>query len=444
MYISIELGITYIWIDSLCIIQDSEEDWTYEARTMGKIYQYAACNIAAAGYDSSLGLSAEREAISQVHPALFADCVLNAQNTPGGKAYPFEGLYVRADEAAFWNNICGKNSVLSSRAWVAQERALSPGIIHMTPEMLWWECNHLVANEAFPTGGVPLMHEDNFKTCTIRSLTKESEPEDIYAFWRKFIGVYARNELTYEKDRFPAAVGIARTLSELLDDNFVAGFWERDLVRSLLIKRDARIEHVPAIQRAPSWSWASLGGAYYPFSGGPYAQPLSGVKVKVLSDLPEFKSDLDSTSLETSDVRGLEITAPLRKLPVNKEIDKYEEQWEWAVKMYIEPDIRDENDPSAIKVPEDQAWRLRDPTHVLLLAKKYRDGNERYPIAFGLSVQQVLEAEGRNTFRKLGVVEIWCYGKGKFEGYFGLHKEKGEYIPSPVFGECGFQEIVLI
>lgn len=80
MYISLQLGIDYIWIDCLCIIQDSEEDWTCEAKRMGDVYQYARCNIAAAGYqdsDGSLGLFAERKAVSQLHAVLSVDCFLN-------------------------------------------------------------------------------------------------------------------------------------------------------------------------------------------------------------------------------------------------------------------------------------------------------------------------------------------------------------------------------
>jgi hypothetical protein len=44
-----ELGIDYIWIDSLCIVQDSEEDWRQESREMGLIYERARVTIAAAG-----------------------------------------------------------------------------------------------------------------------------------------------------------------------------------------------------------------------------------------------------------------------------------------------------------------------------------------------------------------------------------------------------------
>ncbi|POS69831.1 hypothetical protein DHEL01_v211776 [Diaporthe helianthi] len=320
MYVSIEIGINYIWIDSLCIIQDSNEDWTYEAKRMGDVYQYAACNIAAAGCkdSSSLGLFGERQALPQLHPPAFADCIL--QTKTGAKR--FHGLYVRGDFHAFRNDVVG--NILNTRAWVAQERALSPGILHFTPEMIWWECSGLIANEALIMGH-PVDVDTKLQTCTIRQLAKESDPREVYRVWRNFISQYAGKELSHEKDRFPAAAGIARVLREFIDDNFIAGFWEGDLIRCLLMgPTGGRIEDIPSTPRAPSWSWASLRTAYT--SSGPQSaqhfdttiRPLGGISIRVLSDIPTFKSDLDSTSLESSDVRGLEITAPMRKLPADR------------------------------------------------------------------------------------------------------------------------------
>lgn len=56
VYVTKKLGVQYLWIDALCIIQDSVEDWRQETATMGKVYKNALCNIAATGAsDSSIG-----------------------------------------------------------------------------------------------------------------------------------------------------------------------------------------------------------------------------------------------------------------------------------------------------------------------------------------------------------------------------------------------------
>lgn len=57
-----ELGGRYIWIDSLCIIQDSTEDWRSESALMAQIYSHSFCNIAASGAkDGNEGLFFERD-----------------------------------------------------------------------------------------------------------------------------------------------------------------------------------------------------------------------------------------------------------------------------------------------------------------------------------------------------------------------------------------------
>lgn len=457
MHVSIELGVHYIWIDSLCIIQDSSKDWTYEAKRMGDVYQYAACNMAAAGYKgSSMALFGERKALSQIHPFVFADCIVTTELRKPEHLY---GLYIRADSLAFHSEI--DNGVLNSRAWVAQERALSPGILHFTPEMMWWECNDLVVNKAFPTGHI-LWDDLNPRTCKIRCLTEGSDSQDIYAFWRKFVGLYAGKELTYEQDRFPAAAGIARSLSELIDDNFVAGFWEKDLVRSLIMLReDGRIEGIPSTPRAPSWSWASLRAKYLAksWTQRELGQPLGGISIRVLSDLPTFKSDLDSTSLESSDVKGLEITAPLRRWPTDIEINMGDNDQRWLYVMETSYDVSRDVHSSSVNIPDTEKWRVNNPTHFLVLAKIKRNfpslcGPEpggdiesehgTAMNAWGLLVQQIFEAEGNNTFRKLGVVYFLFRTQDKMEEYLGLKKDDGKYVSSPASGERGFQTVLLI
>jgi hypothetical protein len=49
------LGIWYIWIDSLCIIQNKKEDWQAEASRMSNVYKYSSCNITATSARSDMG-----------------------------------------------------------------------------------------------------------------------------------------------------------------------------------------------------------------------------------------------------------------------------------------------------------------------------------------------------------------------------------------------------
>jgi hypothetical protein len=47
VYIAKHFGVRYLWIDSLCIVQESDEDWRREAAVMGEVYKHSYCNIAA-------------------------------------------------------------------------------------------------------------------------------------------------------------------------------------------------------------------------------------------------------------------------------------------------------------------------------------------------------------------------------------------------------------
>src|SRR5438034_1924444 len=61
------LGVRYLWIDSLCIIQDDEKDWKRENPKMGEVYQYATITIAAAhARDSSEGCFYEEPCVTFV------------------------------------------------------------------------------------------------------------------------------------------------------------------------------------------------------------------------------------------------------------------------------------------------------------------------------------------------------------------------------------------
>lgn len=66
-----QLGARYIWIDSLCIVQDDEADWAKESMLMASVYRNALCNIAATGAeDSQGGLFHQRgDILSAIHVA---------------------------------------------------------------------------------------------------------------------------------------------------------------------------------------------------------------------------------------------------------------------------------------------------------------------------------------------------------------------------------------
>ena len=74
-----ELGIQYIWVDSLCIIQDSKEDWRHESAQMHQVYSNSYCTIAGAiSKNSDEGLFFDR-AVSAVSPCKIS-CTWNTNH----------------------------------------------------------------------------------------------------------------------------------------------------------------------------------------------------------------------------------------------------------------------------------------------------------------------------------------------------------------------------
>ncbi|KAL2070179.1 hypothetical protein VTL71DRAFT_13205 [Oculimacula yallundae] len=128
----------YLWIDSLCIIQDCSEDWERESASMGEVYRRCICNISATvASDGSDSLFVERNPYSI--PKFMVEIGWSHHRT----SYSF----ARSD---IWE-LGVINSNLNRRGWVIQERLLSPRTISFGSQ-IFWECHELEACETWPDG----------------------------------------------------------------------------------------------------------------------------------------------------------------------------------------------------------------------------------------------------------------------------------------------------
>jgi hypothetical protein len=248
-------GIRYLWIDALCIIQDSEDDWAREANTMANVYKNSLLTIAVAtDTNSEADVCFRPRSRLRVRPlgvnSLWAD---------GSTKYVFADRRITQDGSR-------PPSALDKRAWVLQEQLLSPRVLTYSNEELYWDCICLNASETFPNGlpgfydaDLKLMDMRLFKEAVLTGSADLIKSQRFYNSWKEIVEEYSSRQMTKETDKLAAILGLAKEAAFGLKDTFLLGLWKGHLHRDLLWwVKDPETASRPATFKAPSWSWASI------------------------------------------------------------------------------------------------------------------------------------------------------------------------------------------
>ncbi|KAI0014176.1 heterokaryon incompatibility protein-domain-containing protein [Xylariaceae sp. FL0662B] len=280
LVVTVALGVHYIWIDSLCIMQDDEEDWRQQSALMASIYKYSDCNItASAAQDDTEGCFFAREpgqhpfsrvALPPLGPRMFDSFQSYRRVAEEGPAI---GVY----DAEIRNPVGrGSDEPVYQRGWVIQEKLLVPRNVNFGKTDIWWECTELYASEGFPLG-LPTHPEKNapmpFDEALKNTDEANGEPTEDrirrgLSIWRSVLDRYGPTLLTKQSDRLVAISGIARELAPLMRCRYLAGLWSELIVFQLTWysrdwdsaapRRWQRKARVGPPYLAPSWSWASV------------------------------------------------------------------------------------------------------------------------------------------------------------------------------------------
>ncbi|KAI7781009.1 hypothetical protein LA080_015352 [Diaporthe eres] len=254
----------WLWIDSLCIIQDSTEDWQREAGMMYNVYKSALLNISADdSNDARWGCFRAREPLAVLPMRLR---LAPAQEGEDGGSSPDQGHWLTPDSTGLFEAIT--KAPLARRAWVFQERQLSRRVLHFTSREVVWECcasGTYFACETFPRGGAPLPvlfgGRPKYQGQGL-SGGGGAEGKEVYDTWDMLCQSYSEKKLSHSGDKAVALSGLAREFQALLPgDVYVAGMWKSLLPQSLLWKSadsSGRVDYEGYI--APSWSWLSIDG----------------------------------------------------------------------------------------------------------------------------------------------------------------------------------------
>jgi heterokaryon incompatibility protein (HET) len=252
------LGVVYLWIDSLCIIQDSDADWNEEAPRMADIYSNALLTIAAtASVDDEGGL------FRSPNPQEAMPLLVTAHS--GSDHQTSYHLHYEDD---FQENVDA--APLNRRAWVLQERYLAARTVHFAENQIYWQCPSAFMSASDNTN-LLVNYGDNYNFNSIESSTGNFT-FSILENWDVIIEAYSQCKLTRPSDKLVAMSGLARRAYELLrctPRDYLGGLWRQGLPANLLwsavdgVKSDS--------YRAPSWCWASLDGQIHcaDLSSGP-------------------------------------------------------------------------------------------------------------------------------------------------------------------------------
>lgn len=223
------LGIRYIWIDALCIIQDDADDWKKEAALMHQVYSQALFTLSADNTnDINEGLFKWRSARYQsAVPMEYSDAKSKAKLH----------FYVCPRFKQFTEQVT--NSVLSGRAWAFQERALSARIVHIGSELNFWECNETCTGDDMKIGTYNV-RSDGYNHLNDLLSCREDFPEWRYHHnWGFVVKEYSKRQLTYGSDKLPALDGLAKAFVRTQKlGQYICGLWEREIHRHLLWHSD--------------------------------------------------------------------------------------------------------------------------------------------------------------------------------------------------------------
>ncbi|EPE28353.1 WD40 repeat-like protein [Glarea lozoyensis ATCC 20868] len=265
------LGVKYIWIDTLCIIQDFEADWIHEAGLMDSLYENSFCTVAAAsGHNPHDGIFISRD------PLRYFPCCIPHQNE---KWYALPSMETGSQSV--------RETHLNSRAWVYQEVMLSPRVIYYTTQGVFWSCRQGEATEGDYRGrkhtsdgdGTPLFHGSIAKdvrhtlvgskrttshsriapfsgSSSLQVLFQDSReliantqfssikpgllqespvtaPKSCSYQWLSIVVEYSRRNLTRSSDKLVALSAIANRLAKSWKYAYLAGLWKESLYYDL-------------------------------------------------------------------------------------------------------------------------------------------------------------------------------------------------------------------
>lgn len=268
--VSRKLGMKYLWIDSLCIIQNSAADKDLEIARMASIYKNAIIVLSAAiSTDCGQGFLHDREAV-QLHLDNSLRLPFFTDADPDTRAI-VDWIHLCPGAHMGYKVLRFAQEPINSRAWTYQESKLAERLLIFGSGPPQWHCK-----EGEMIYGLDLLLDDltdpnGFTTTTQRTVrdgetvggetrtTQEKVPTEDIGEWKEWFPMlenYSHKALTVQTDKLLAIAAMAAEYASGENGRYAAGLWETSLPRSLLWRRDSSPDMEVALsgyQHSLSW-----------------------------------------------------------------------------------------------------------------------------------------------------------------------------------------------
>ncbi|KAI0823931.1 heterokaryon incompatibility protein-domain-containing protein [Trametes gibbosa] len=280
IHVTHALGFQFLWIDTLCIVQDCHEDKQHELGRLHDTYRHAFLTIVAASASKvSQGFLETRPSPARSTKAnpFSGDVTLPficPPNPPGSAAHAVGHTHVpRLGEVHISLAARGYDYLMeptSTRAWCMQEYLMSSRLLLFTSQTLQFRCQtstQSVGDSFHFPGFEPRLPDVLFFPRACLDKTERGRRSDtkewtqLHVAWLEILEDYTGRKLTKPSDKLVACGAVAAAFQRVLHSDYLAGLWRDALLVGLVwYNRLGGDLSRPEAYRAPSWSWASVDG----------------------------------------------------------------------------------------------------------------------------------------------------------------------------------------